>query len=411
MNIPFSPPYIDQSVIDEVVSSLNSGWITSGPKVKALELAIAKYTEIQNVLCVNSWTSGAFMMLKWLGVRAGDEVIVPAYTYSATALVVLHCGAKPVMVDVTEDFVISVDTIRKAITPKTKAIIPVDIAGWPCDYGAIMRLVNEPEIVAGYIPKSKIQEQIGRIMVIADSAHSFGALKEHKPACNLADISIFSLHAVKNLTTAEGGAVCINLPSPFDNKEVFNYLKMMSLNGQTKDAYMKSEAGSWKYDIIMQGLKINLPDVCAAIGLAQIKKYDMLMKERKRIFYRYSDLLKIYGWVQLPPQDNETQSSSYHLYALRVKNISEMQRDLIIEEITKAGIAVNVHFIPLPMLSLFKESGYMISDFPVSYDNYSREISLPIYPQITNIQVEYIVSNIVKAYESVTLNTPNDSLL
>jgi len=401
MNIPFSPPYVDQTVIDEVISCLNSGWITTGPKVKALEDAIADYTGVNNVLCVNSWTSGAIMILKWLGVKAGDEVIVPAYTYSATALAVLHCGAKPIMVDVTDEFVISVKEIRKAITAKTKAIIPVDIAGWPCDYDAIMKLVCEPSVVSSFKPESEIQRRMNRIMVIADSAHSFGSSQRGKPASNYADLSIFSLQAVKNLTTAEGGAICINLPQPFNNKDVYKYLRMMTLNGQTKDAFTKTEAGAWKYDIVMQGMKINMPDICAAIGLAQIRIYDKLLMERKRIFQYYSELLEVYNWIQLPPQDTETQTSSYHLYALRVKDITEEQRDKIIDEITTGGIAVNVHFIPMPMLSLFKELGYKIGDYPIAYDNYTREISLPIYPQLTNNQVEYIVDHIVIAYNKI----------
>ena len=404
MNIPFSPPYIDQSVIDEVVSSLNSGWITTGPKVKSLEEEIASYTGVKSVLCVNSWTSGAIMILKWIGVKEGDEVIIPAYTYSATALAVLHCGANPIMVDVTENFNISIEAIKKAITSKTKAIIPVDIAGWPCDYNSIINLVKMPNILEKFIPESEIQSKLGRIIVISDSAHSFGATQKGKSAAAISDISIFSLHAVKNLTTAEGGAICINLPKSFDNNETYKFLRMMTLNGQTKDAFTKTKIGGWKYGIIMQGLKINLPDVCAAIGLAQIKQYPKLLLERERVFKRYSDLLSIYNWIQLPPQDNDLQKSSYHLYALRIKNIDEKQRDLIIDEITKVGIAVNVHFIPLPMLSLFKDLGYNIQNFPVAYDNYSREISLPIYPQLTNEQVDFIIAHVVKGYNTVIKN-------
>lgn len=401
MNISFSPPFINEEVINEVVSSLKSGWITTGPKVKALEQEIGIYTGIQNVLCVNSWTSGAILILKWLGIKEGDEVIIPAYTYAATALAVLHCGARPVIVDVTDDFVISVDNIRNAITSHTKAIIPVDIAGWPCDYESIMDLVQNPEILRLYNPENEIQNTLNRILVIADSAHSFGAMSNGKSVASLCDISIFSLHAVKNLTTAEGGAICVNLPTPFHNGNTYDYLRMMTLNGQTKDAFSKSIAGGWRYDIIMPGLKINLPDVCAAIGLAQIKQYDYIMDERKRVFNRYSERLGTFNWVQLPPQDNEVQKSSYHLFALRIKNITEVQRDLIIDEITKAGIAVNVHFTPLPMLTLFKKMDYKIANYPVSYDNYSREISLPIYPQLTNQQVDYVIENIENSYNLV----------
>jgi dTDP-4-amino-4,6-dideoxygalactose transaminase len=399
--IPFSPPYVDEDVIDEVVSCLNSGWITTGPKVKDLEEAMAAFTGIRNILCVNSWTSGAIMMLKWFGVKEGDEVIVPAYTYSATALAVMHCGAKPVMVDVTDEFVISVNSVRNAITSRTKAIIPVDIAGWPCDIQSLMDLVREDNIMNMFKPESDIQQKLGRIIIISDSAHSFGASKNGVSSVALSDISIFSLHAVKNLTTAEGGAICINLPEPFENGPLYKYLRMMTLNGQTKDAYSKTVVGGWKYDIVAQGFKINMPDICAAIGLAQIKKYRHLLLERKRVFYRYSEQFSKYNWAQLPPQDNAIQTSSYHLYALRILDITEGQRDLIVTETSNSGIAVNVHFIPMPMLTLFKQLGYKIEDYPVSYDNYSREISLPIYPQLTNQQVDYIVEKIAESYYSI----------
>ena len=401
MNIPFSPPYIDESIIEEVVNTLKSGWITTGPKVKALEEAIAKYISMSPVLCVNSWTSGAFMMLKWFGIKEGDEVIVPAYTYSSTALVVLHCGAKPVMVDINDEFVISKEAIRKAITPRTKAIIPVDIAGWPCDYEGIMNLINEKEIIALFQPESEVQKNLNRIILIADAAHSFGATYKGKSPAVIPDISIYSLHAVKNLTTAEGGAICINLPSPFNNTEIYKYLRMMTLNGQSKDAFQKSEAGGWKYDILMQGLKINMPDICASIGLAQIRIYNRLLAERKILFQKYSDSFGVFDWIQLPPQDTLNQTSSYHLYALRIRGINENQRDLMIKEITKAGIAVNVHFIPLPMLTLFKGLGFRIEEYPSSYYNYSREISLPIYPQLTTDQVDYIVQQTVIAYKKI----------
>jgi len=401
MHIPFSPPYIDDSVINEVVSSLKSGWITTGPKVKALEEEIASFTGIPNVLCVNSWTSGAIMILKWFGVEENDEVIVPAYTYCATALAVLECGAKPVMVDVTSDFIISIETIRQAITTKTKAILPVDFGGWPCDYKSIMALINEPRIKKLFKPKSDNQKKLNRILVLSDAAHSLGASQNEVSPSHFCDITIFSLHAVKNITTAEGGAICINMPAPFENNKIYKHLRMMSLNGQTKDALTKNQAGSWRYDIVMQGLKINLPDVCAAIGLAQIRQYNRLLIERKHIFKRYSELLSQYNWAQLPPQDNTIQKPSYHLYPLRIKNISEIQRDQMIEEITKTGVAVNVHFIPMPILSLFKELGYNIADYPVAYDNYSREISLPIYPQLSDNMVDSIVKAVSNSYNKV----------
>lgn len=402
MNIPFSPPYIDQDIINEVVASLESGWITTGPKVKALEEEVCKLTQVSHALCVNSWTSGAMLMLKWFGVKAGDEVIIPAYTYSATALAVLHCGATPVMVDVKDDFTIDVNKIKEKITSNTKVIMPVDIAGWPCDYHAINQLVKHPAIQSMFVSAHKNQEKLGRILVISDAAHSIGAKVNGIETGKLTDITIFSLHAVKNVTTAEGGVICINLPQPFDNAEEYAYLRLMTLNGQTKDAFTKSKAGGWRYDIIDLGMKINMPDVLAAIGLAQIKKYDtQLLQERKRIFNQYSQLFSRFAWAKLPPQDTESIQSSYHLYALRINHITEAQRDLMIDLIAKEGVAVNVHFIPMPMLTLFKNLGFKMEDYPTTYANFACEISLPIYPQLTTEQVNYIVDSIHNAYQQV----------
>jgi dTDP-4-amino-4,6-dideoxygalactose transaminase len=405
MNIPFSPPYIDNDIIEEVVDCLKSGWITTGPKVRDLEKEVCKLTLCAEALCVNSWTSGAILILKWFGVKEGDEVIVPAYTYSATALAVLHCGAIPVMVDVKEDFTIDETLIATKITNKTKVIMPVDIAGWPCNYEAINSLVMKDAIKALFEPKNEIQQKLGRILVVSDAAHSIGATINSKETGILTDITIFSFHAVKNITTAEGGVICLNLPKPFENNETYSYLRMMTLNGQTKDAFTKSKAGGWRYDIIDLGLKINLPDLCAAIGLAQIRKYDKnLLFERKKVFIMYSKEFSKYDWAQLPPQDNEIIKSSYHLYALRIKNVNEQQRDEIINEIAKLGVAVNVHFIPMPMLTLFKNLGYKMNDYPVAYNNYSREISLPIYPQLEVEQVNYVIKSVVDSYLKVIAN-------
>lgn len=409
MRIPFSPPYIDEAVINEVVDSLRSGWITSGPKVKALEEEIKTFSGAKEVLCVNSWTSGAIMMLRWLGVKAGDEVIVPAYTYSATALAVLHAGAKPVMVDSRPDFNISVEAIRKAITPKTKAIIPVDIAGFPCDYDRIMQLVNEPEIHDLFHASSPVQEKLGRILVMNDAAHSLGAYytRNQRTGCET-DIAIFSLHAVKNVTTAEGGAICLNLPEPFDNAELYKELRMMSLNCQTKDAFSKSKAGGWRYDIVGLGMKINMADVNAAIGLAQIREYPELLKERKRVFNAYSEGFAGYDWALLPPSVDREKESSYHIYALRIKGFTEEQRDRMIDEIAKSEVAVNVHFIPMPMLSFFRSLGYDIKDYPQAYENFKGEISLPIYPQLNEEQLLFIIKAVKEAYCKVV---NDDSLL
>lgn len=402
MKIPFSPPYIDESVINEVVDSLRSGWITSGPKVKALEEEIKNFSGAESVLCVNSWTSGAIMMLRWLGVKEGDEVIVPAYTYSATALSVLHAGAKPIMVDSGEDFNISVDAIRKAITPKTKAIIPVDIAGFPCNYDQIMALVQEEDIKKIYQTESSIQEKLGRILVMNDAAHSLGARynKNQRTGCET-DIAIFSLHAVKNVTTAEGGAICLNLPTPFDNEALYSELRMMSLNCQTKDAFSKAKAGGWKYDIVGFGMKINMADVNAAIGLAQIREYPKLLTERKRVFNTYSEAFSKCDWTIVPPAIDGEKESSYHIYALRIRNCTEAQRDSMIDEIARSEVAVNVHFIPMPMLSFFHSMGYDIKNYPQAYDNYKCEISLPIYPQLDNEKLQFIINTVIKAYDTI----------
>lgn len=402
MKIPFSPPFVDNDIINEVVDSLSSGWITSGPKVRALEEEICNLTGITRTVCVNSWTSGAILVLKWFGIKEGDEVIVPAYTYSATALAVLHCGATPVMVDISDDFTIDVSAIEKAITTKTKVIMPVDIAGWPCDYDKINALVNKDSVKNQFNAESEKQTLLNRILVISDAAHSIGAFYKGTPAGKLTDLTIFSFHAVKNITTAEGGAICLNLPDSFDNEEEYKLMKLYTLNGQNKDAFTKSQAGGWKYDILFAGLKVNMPDVCAAIGLAQIRKYDnLLLQERERVARSYHTFFSKYKQFELPPLEDENRKSCFHLYALRLKNCTEVQRDSIIEEITQKGVAVNVHFIPMPMLTVFKDLGYKIEDYPVSYDNYSREISLPIYPQLTNDQIDYICEAVLSTYKKV----------
>lgn len=402
MKISFSPPYVNDSVINEVIDSLKSGWITTGPKVKALEVEIRSLSGAKQVLCVNSWTSGAIMMLRWLGVTSEDEVIVPAYTYCATALAPMWSGAKVIMVDSNDDFNISVDAIRKAITPRTKAIIPVDIAGFPCDYDAIMSLVEEPEIKKMFHPTSEIQKKIGRILIMNDAAHSIGAryCNGKNTGCET-DLAIFSLHAVKNITTAEGGAICLNMPAPFDNDKLYAELRQMALNCQTKDAFSKSKAGGWRYDIVGQGMKINMADINAAIGLAEIREYSKLLEERKRVFNTYNEVFSKYDWAILPPSVVGEKKTSYHVYALRIKDFNERQRDAMIDEITKSEVAVNVHFIPMPMLTLFKDNGYKIADYPQAYKNYVHEISLPIYPQLDDEKVHFVIQTVVDAYQKV----------
>ena len=395
MKIDFSPPFIDDDVKNEVISALESGWITTGPKVKALEQETARYAGIEHALCVNSATSAMLLVLHWLGIGRGDEVIVPAYTYCATALVVMHVGATPVMVDVKDDFNIDPEKVRAAITAKTKAIVPVDFAGWPCDYDALFKIVEESKNL--FEPKGNVQQQLGRIAIMADAAHSFGASYKGRKTGSLADISVFSYHAVKNLTTAEGGAICLTMPAPFDNAELYKTLRLWSLNGQTKDAFTKSQSGGWRYDIVYPGFKINMPDVCAAIGLAQIRKYDeSVWKERKRVFDYFSTAFANDDWAELPPFVNDESVCSYHLYPLRIKGIIEEQRDKIIDIISCEQVAVNVHFIPLPLLTVFKERGYVIEDYPTAFQNYCKEISLPIYPQLSNILCQHIV-NVVRS--------------
>ena len=401
MKISFSPPYVDDDVINEVVDSLKSGWITTGPKVKALEDAIKTYSGSEEVLCVNSWTSGAIMILSWLGLKPGDEVIIPAYTYAATALAVIHAGGKPVMVDICDDFNISLDKIKSAINPKTKAIIPVDIAGWPCDYNEIMDLVQQNSVQKIFVPESDVQKKLNRILVLNDAAHSFGASYNNNHIGKESDITIFSLHAVKNLTTAEGGAICLNMPSPFVNSELYNELRMMTLNCQTKDAFTKTKAGGWKYDIIGLGMKINMADVNAAIGLAQIRKFPELMTKMMQVFNKYVDLFRNKDWGIIPPLNSELIESSYHLFTLRIADCTEEQRNDILTEISHSGVAVNVHFIPLPMLSFFANSGYDINNYPVAFKNYSAEISLPIYPQLNLNEIQYIIDVLEKAYKKV----------
>lgn len=400
--IPFSPPRIDQKIIDEVNDTLRSGWITTGPKTKLFERKLTEYCGCKSTLCLNSATAGLELVLRWFGVQEGDEVIIPAYTYSATANVVVHCGATPVFVDVNEDFNISVAAIEKAITPRTKAIMPVDFGGWPCDYDAINELVKRDDIRKMFDPKSDEQKMLGRVLVLSDAAHSVGAWYKGNRTGALTDVSVFSFHAVKNLTTAEGGAVAFNLPEPFDNTAVYQYMCIKSLHGQNKDALAKMQKGNWKYDIIEAGYKCNMTDIMAAIGLVELSRYDSdTLPRRKAIFDKYTELLSKNDWAQIPRYRNDKAESSYHLYPLRIKNVTEAQRDAIIKEIFEEDVSVNVHFIPVPMMSFYKKLGYDMKNYPVAYDNFSREISLPVFFDLSDEQVETVVNAVVKAVEKV----------
>lgn len=399
--VPFSPPRIDQKIIDEVTDTLRSGWITTGPKTKRFEKELSAYYQAPATLCLNSATAGLEIMLRWFGVKPGDEVILPAYTYSATANVVMHCGATPVFVDVNADnFNINVSAIEKAITPKTKVIMPVDFGGFPCDYDAINKLAEAHRSV--FVPATPEQQQLGRIMILSDAAHSIGALYKGRKTGALTDVTVFSFHAVKNLTTAEGGAVALNLPAPFDNQAIYNYLCIKTLHGQNKDALAKMQKGNWKYDIIEPGYKCNMTDIMAAIGLVELERYDKdTLVKRRKVAEQYSWILSAYDWAELPVLQNDDATTCYHLYPLRIKGISETQRDQIIQHIFDQDVSVNVHFIPVPMMSFYRNAGYDIKNYPTTYDNFSREISLPIFYDITEEQVKQVVQAVVIAVHKV----------
>ncbi len=409
MKISFSPPYIDEDVIKEVDDSLRSGWITTGPKVKALEEETEKLLRCPACSAVNSWMSGAILSLRWLGLKSDDEVIVPAYTYCATALAVIEAGAKPVMVDIGEDMTIDTEKILQAINPHTKAIIPVDIGGIPCNYLRIKEIINSQEILKLYTPNSDNQDKLGRIMILSDSAHSIGAKINSQSVANYVDICVLSFHAVKNITSAEGGMICLNLPTPFDNKELKKWFRVMSLNGQTKDAFTKNQLASWRYDVLGGGMKCNMPDVNAAIALAQIRKYDYLLKERKRIFNRYNSCLQKFKWTKLPfetiengeDSHKENIESSYHLYPLRILDINEQQRDDMIMKLAETEIATNVHYIPMPSLTVFKNMGFDISNYPIANKVFKQEITLPLYPQLTDEQVDFVLENLIRVHDEV----------
>ncbi len=401
--IPFSPPRIDQKVIDEVVDTLKSGWITTGPKTKEFERRLTAYCGNKATLAVNSNTVGLEVVLRWFGVQEGDEVIVPAYTYCATANVIVHCGAKPVMVDVNaDDFDVCLEKVRRAITDKTKVIMPVDLGGMPCAYDELFELVETEEVKTLFQAKTEEQGKLGRILILSDSAHSIGAEYRGRKAGCLADVSVFSFHAVKNLTTAEGGAIMLNLPEPFDNEEVYRYLCTYTLHGQNKDALAKTKKGAWRYDVLVSGFKGNMTDIMASIGLVELSRYeDDTLHYRKCIYDQYTDAFSRYGWAELPIYETEDRKSSYHVYCLRVKGITEQQRDEIIQRIFDRDVSVNVHFQPLPLLSAFKNKGYKIEDYPVAYDNYCREISLPVWYGLSEEMVKTVIDAVICSVEEV----------
>jgi len=400
--IPFSPPRIDQIIIDEVSEALKSGWITTGPRTKLFEKRLTDYCGNKATVAVNSWTAGMELALRWYGIGEGDEVILPAYTYCASANVIIHTGAKVVMVDIgKEDFNISLDAIRKAITPRTKVIIPVDISGFPCDYDALYELVNEPAIKALFEPKNKKEEILGRILIASDAAHSFGATYRGKISGALADISCFSFHAVKNLTTAEGGTISLNMPEPFDNDFIYKELCVKSLHGQSKDALAKTQKGNWRYDVTEPGYKCNMTDLQAAIGLIELDRYQENLNRRKAIFTQYDAAFSNQDWATTAKHKDDKRETSYHLYLLRINGANEVQRDAIMHEIFEQDVSVNVHFLPLPILTAYKNLFYDMKDYPETWNKYSNEITLPVYFDLSDEQVLTVIDAVNIAVQKV----------
>lgn len=400
--IPFSPPRIDQRVIDEVAAALTSGWITTGPRTKLFEQKLTEYCGNKCTVAVSSWTAGMEVLLRWWGIGPGDEVIIPAITYCASANVIIHTGAKPVMVDLNpDDFNISVEGIRKAITPRTKAIMPVDIAGLPCDYDAIMEVVKDPEIQQMYTPGSDLQQKLGRILVAADAAHSFGASYQGKRSGAIADVSCFSFHAVKNLTTAEGGTMSINLPDDFDHDQIYKDLCVKILHGQSKDALAKTQKGNWRYDVTEPGFKCNMTDIQAAIGLVELDRFQENLDRRRTICEAYNEGFKDESWALLPLFKDAKRESCYHLYQLRIAGADESKRDAIMQAIFDQDVSVNVHFQPLPILTAYKSRGYRMEDYPEAWAKYENEITLPVYFDLTDEQVQIVISVVKNAVKSI----------
>lgn len=401
--IPFSPPRMDSKITEAVVDTLNSGWITTGPKTKLFEKKITAYCGNKTTLCVSSGSGGLELMLKWYGVGPGDEVILPAYTYAATANVIVHTGAKPVFVDSSKvDFNISLQAIANAITPQTKVIMPVDIGGMPCDYKGIMKIAESQNNKEIFQPTTNEQKNLGRIMVLADAAHSLGAEYGGKKVGTLADVTVFSFHAVKNLTTSEGGAIALNLPSPFSNEDIYKKLNIKSLHGQSKDALAKTQIGNWRYDIVEPGYKLNMTDIQAAMGLVELERYENdMLKRRKAIFDLYTEILRQEPWAIIPTYRTVEKTSSYHVFMLKIRGINEMQRDQVISEIFANEVAVNVHFVPLPMMTFYREMGYSISNYPHAFNHYQNEITLPVYYNLTNDDVRTVALVVKKSVEKI----------
>ncbi len=389
MIISFSPPDLTELEIQEVAEALRSGWITTGPRTKQLERNVAAYVGASRCVCLNSQTSCAEMALRVMGIGPGDEVIVPAYTYTATASVVAHVGATLVLVDVQPGTCeMDYDQVAAAITERTKAIIPVDLAGVPCDYDRLFRIAEDKRSL--FTPSSSIQEALGRVAIMADTAHALGAQYKDKMVGSIADFSSFSFHAVKNLTTAEGGALTWRTIPGVEDEIIYRQLQLLSLHGQSKDALAKSALGAWEYDVIGPWYKCNMTDISAAIGLKQLERYPAMLRRRKELIARYDEALNPLG-IETLPHYTETYSSSGHLCLTWVPGITGTQRNEIIAKMAEKGIACNVHYKPLPLLTAYKTMGFDISDYPNAYNRFINEISLPLHTKLTDEEVTYVI--------------------
>lgn len=404
MKIPFSPPDLTDAEIEEVASAIKSGWITTGPKTKELEREVAALCHTNKAVCLSSQTSCAEMALRLLGIGEGDEVIVPAYTYTASAEIVCHVGARLIFIDSQPDSLeMDYDAVEKSITDKTKAIIPVDIGGVPCDYDRIFSIVEKKKEL--FTPSNDIQSKFGRLIVCADTAHAFGSTWHGKPIGSVADFSAFSFHAVKNFTTAEGGALTWKPREDLNDEEIYNQVQLYSLHGQSKDALSKNQLGAWEYDILGPWYKCNMTDIHAAIGLAQMERYPALLKRRREIIEKYDRAFKPLG-VHTLPHFTDEHISSGHLYLTRIfkKNgepVSDGERREIIIKLAERGITTNVHYKPLPMMTGYKKLGFDIKDYPNAYAHYANEISLPLFSRLTDKEVDYIIDNytdVIKEY-------------
>lgn len=397
--IPFSPPDITDNEIEAVVNVLKSGWITSGPVNKELEEELCKYINVKRVKLLSSATMAMELALKIFGVTEGDEVIVPAYTYASTANVAIHLGAKVVFIDAADnDFNIDLEKLEKAITSKTKAVIAVDVGGKPCDYDGIIKILEKKKDLFTALETNKYQKQLNRALFLLDAAHSIGAFYKGNRVGSQADFSSFSFHAVKNVTTAEGGGLSFNDIGNINADEIYREVSVWALNGQNKSALDKTKLGSWRYDIEVAGYKCNMSDIHAAIGLSQLKRYDDMLKNRKNIVNIYNSVLSASKKVILPVFKDDEAESSYHLYLLRIKDYEESDRDLLIEKMAELGIVLNVHYLPLPFHKVYKD--YVNADYINAFNLYKNEVTLPLYSTLKEEDALYIAKNIFRYLES-----------